>query len=190
MKRVIFLVVLLAGLCLIHAEANTFSLTLGAGIRNVTGTTDETGDNLYEKVYGKNNLAFGIDLGYQVIKALQIFLHSDYFSVKGELTLTKDETTLTIIPLELGGRFFLGKKIIFPYIGAGIGYYMYKEENIIGTVNDKQFGFFTEGGFKLLFMKSLFFDLKLKYVFLKVDGAEGKVNLGGLAYMGGIGITF
>lgn len=184
MKKIVLLLILLAAVCFINAQANTFSLALGAGIRNI-GEKE-----LAEEVYGQSNMIYTIDLGYQVTKSLQLFLHSDYLSVKGETTLTKEETKLTVIPIELGIRFFLGKKTIFPYLGAGGGYYMYKEENPIGTVDDKKIGFFAEGGFKFKFGGSFFIDVKIKHVFLKVDGPEGDVNLGGLAYMGGVGISF
>lgn len=190
MKKFIFSLIFLMALGLIGAEANNFSLSIGAGIRNVKGVEDETGTNLYTEVYGKNNMAYSIDLGYQVLESLQVFLHSDYFSVDGKLTFTGEDTKLKIIPIELGLRYFMGKKMIFPYIGAGTGYYMYKEENVIGTVDEKKFGFFGEGGLKYQFTELFFIDLKVKYIFLKVDGAEGQVDLGGLALTGGIGISF
>jgi outer membrane protein W len=190
MKKFIFSLILLIAVGLIGAETNNFSLSIGAGIRNVKGIEDETGTNLYTEVYGKNNIAYSIDLGYQVHKSLQVFLHSDYFSVNGKLTYTEEDTELKIIPIELGVRYFWGKKRIFPYIGAGTGYYMYKEENVIGTVDEKKFGFFGEGGLKYQFTEMFFIDLKVKYIFLKVDGAEEQVDLGGLALTGGIGISF
>jgi len=184
MKKVVSLAVLLMVFSVINVQAADFSLTLGAGIRNI-GEKD-----LAEEIYGTGNMSYYIDLGYNVSPALQIFLHTDYFSVKGELTFTKEETTLTLTPIELGARYFLGKKRFFPYVGLGAGYYMYKEENVIGTIDGKGFGFFGEAGFKVEITGPIFIDLKLKNVFLKVDGANGQIDLGGLSYMGGIGLAF
>ena len=184
MKKVIFILIFFIGTCFMNAGDNTFSLTVGAGMRYVAEK------DLFEEVYGDSHLAYSVDLGYKFGKSLQLFFHSDYLSVKGELTYTKEETTLTIIPLELGLRYQLGQKKLFPYIGAGAGYYMYKEDNPIDTVDEKQFGFFGEGGLKFYFVKSFFLDLKVKYVSLKVDGEEGDINIGGMALIGGVGISF
>ena len=98
------------------------------------------------------------------------------------MTYTKEETKLKIIPVELGARYLI--KVgngcsLFPYIGAGAGYYMYKEENVIGTVDEKKIGFFAEGGLRFYLMSSFFIDAKVKNVFLKVDDLQ----LGGFAFM-------
>jgi hypothetical protein len=73
---------------------------------------------------------------------------------------------------------------------VGTGYYLYREENVIGTVDEAKIGFFSEGGLRFHFTKGFFIDLKGKYIFLKVTGAEGQVDLGGFSLMGGIGISF
>lgn len=192
MKKVIFILIFLIVVCSAYAGEKAYSLTLNAGIRNITGVDDENGNNLYEEVYGKNNLIYGIDFGYNFGKYFQAFLHGEYFTVKGELTFTKEETTLTIIPIEMGARvkYMFGKQQFYPYFGVGAGYYLYKEENIIGTVDEGQFGFFTEGGIDIYFIDNFFLDLKAKYTIFKVDGADEKVDLGGLSLMGGIGISF
>jgi outer membrane protein W len=180
------------GISFIHAGSGDFSVVLGGGIRNVKGITTADGKNLFEEVYGKNNLAYSLDLGYNVAKYVQVFLHGEYFSSKGELTYTKEETTLTIIPAELGCRFMysFARDMFCPYIGLGGGFYSIKEENIISPYSETKAGFFGEAGFAFYFVKYCFLDLKAKYVFLKIDGADGKVDLGGLALMGGIGFSF
>ena len=147
-------------------------------------------DNLYKDVYSSNGSAFSIDLAYKVANSLQVFLHSDYFTVDGELTLTKEPTTLTILPIEVGLRLLAGKNKFRPYIGLGAGYYKYTEENIIGTMEENKVGFFGEAGLNFYFVKALFLDLKVKYIMLKVDGADGEITLGGLGLFGGIGISF
>lgn len=159
-----------------------FSLSVGAGMRNFS-------EQLYKDVYGSSGITYNVDLGFKFGKSLEAFLHTDYFSKTGELTYTKEETTLKIIPVELGARFLIkvgNGGSLFPYIGAGAGYYMYKEENFIGTVDEKKFGFFAEGGLRFYLMGSFFIDAKVKNVFLKVEDLQ----LGGFAFMGAIGISF
>jgi opacity protein-like surface antigen len=166
-----------------------YSLSVGAGMRNFS-------ESLYKTVYKDSGMSYNLDLGVIVSKSLEAFLHTDYFKKDGELTYTKEKTTLKIIPIELGARYLIAatkqcRPKLFPYLGAGAGYYMVKEENAIGTFDKKSFGFFVEGGLRFYVAGSFFIDAKIKDVFLKVKNDQDKnINLGGIAYMGAIGISF
>lgn len=164
-------------------KSGSINLTIGGGIKNMT-------EPIFKTVYGSNNIAYSVDLSYKTSGIFEIFLHSDYLSAKGELEFDPKDTTLTVIPIEFGLRFVFGKSKFNPYIGLGGGYYMLKEENFIGTVDDKQFGFFGEGGFRFHFGAKLFLDLKLKYNMLKYSINDISRDLGGLSYYAGIGFSF
>lgn len=207
MKKLIYFIIITLAITTLYAEnertafePGAFSITLSAGIRNIT-------DDLYEPIFGKNNLAYSLDLGYRLGRNLEIFLHSDYFSANGETTLTKEETTLTIVPIELGVRLMLIKGKLIPYFGAGGGYYLVKDKMMIEgssvELDDKEFGFFGEAGLKFYFTQQFFIDIKGKYVALKAKADDATINpagggviyiqdrnLGGLAFMGGLGISF
>ncbi len=159
-----------------------FSITAGGGIRNIS-------EEIFKTVYGSNVIAYNIDIAFKLGKSLEMFVHSDYLNVKGELEFAPKDTTLTIIPAEAGLRMIFGKSKFKPYLGLGAGYYMLKEENFIGTINDNSIGFFGEGGFRVYFGK-IFLDLKAKYIQLQYDVAGTKIDLGGLSYFGGIGFSF
>ena len=172
-------------------QPRSFAITLGAGGRNFS-------NNLYKDVYGGTPVIYSFDFAVRVIRPLEIFLHSDYLSVNGKTTYTKEGTTLKITPLELGFRYILSqnkscKQKIFPYLGAGAGYYLIKEEFAAGVpiepVDEKRLGFFAEGGVRFYFSKSLFIDAKLKYISVSVN-LEDTTKLGGLAYIGGLGFSF
>jgi hypothetical protein len=195
MKKIAFLMIFLWGICLIQANTptakkqtsrakfeSTFSVALGAGARNFMGDEDD--------VYGFANLVFSLDVGFRFKKSFEVFLHGEYLLAKGELTITREETTLTIIPVEAGGRFLFGEKKFLGYLGAGLGFYLINEENPIGTVNQGNIGFFAEGGIRFSFIESIFADLKLKYVALSVRPEDTTVNLGGICILAGIGYTF
>ena len=73
-------------------------------------------------------------------------------------------------------------------------------QNEVSEVSGNQFGFFTEAGFRYSFVKSFFFDLKVKYIFLnfepdkEAESTNGiiykeKKNLGGFAIIAAIGIS-
>ncbi|MCX6583170.1 MAG: outer membrane beta-barrel protein [Candidatus Aminicenantes bacterium] len=166
-----------------------YSFSVGAGMRNFS-------ENLFKTVYDNSGMSYNLDLGVKVAKSLEAFLHTDYFKKDGELTYTKEKSTLTIIPIELGARYLIGiskqcELKLFPYLGAGAGYYMVKEENPIGNFDKKGFGFFVEVGLRYYPAGSFFIDAKIKDVFLKIKNDQGRnINTGGFAYMGAIGISF
>ena len=145
MKKVTFLLILLLGIGLVQAKPtsanhNKFSIALGAGVRNFSGDTDD--------VYNLVNLTFCLDIGFRFARSFEVFLHTDFLTAKGNLTITDEETTITIIPIEAGGRFLMGKSNLCPYLGAGLGFYLINEENPIGTIDESSLGFFAEAGLK------------------------------------------
>lgn len=166
-----------------NTEPCKFSLSLGVGVRNIANSD-------YKDVYGNGAVTYNLDLGYKFNKNIEFFLHTDILKKDGELTYTKENTTLKIFPIELGVRNLFSSRTsgkFLPYLGLGAGYYMIKEENTIGNFDEKRIGFFFEGGLRAYLMKSVFIDLKLKDVILQT---ESKVKLGGFSYSGGIGFSF
>jgi outer membrane protein W len=122
------------------------------------------------------------------MKSGEIFLHSDYLSIEGETSYTKEKTTFKMTPAELGFRLLLGKKSFVPYIGLGGGFYSYEDVHPgLTSLSESKMGFFGEGGLKFFVSQSLLLDLKVKYIMLK---SEKDVDLGGLTYIGGIGFRF
>ncbi len=159
-----------------------FSFEVGAGIRSIS-------NDLYKDVYDSPGTVISFDFGYRVVKQVEIFAHTDYFKKDGKLTLTEEDTTLKLIPIEFGVRYLfnVGKTgRIVPYIGLGGGFYSIKETNVIGDFNESKAGFLLEGGIKFYIVKSFFLDLKLKDVILKYEDTK----LGGSVVLGGIGISF
>lgn len=196
MKKLAVLFILLGGVFIFTANAaeepctpNTLSITLGVGVRNFS-------NDQFKEVYDKTPLVYSVDIALRIMKSLEVFLHTDYLSTKGKTTYTREDTTLKITPIELGARFLLVSKKpcerkLLPYLGAGLGYYMIKEEFPGGTpiepVDEKRVGFFAEGGLRFYLMKSVFIDARLKYIGLR---SENNTQMGGPAYMGGLGFSF
>ncbi len=163
------------------------SITIGGGVRNIAAEDFDT-------IFDGTNICYSLDLSYKVSNNVELFLHSDYLKIDGKTDYTKEDTSFTLIPAELGFRYLLGKKKFKAYFGAGGGFYSYKDEHPgLETLNESQIGFFGEGGIRYLFSGSLFIDLKLKYILLKSkteDENGDTIDLGGLAYMVGIGFSF
>jgi opacity protein-like surface antigen len=168
MKKVTFLLILLLGIGLVQAKptsanTNKFSIALGAGVRNFSGDTDD--------VYNLVNLTFCLDIGFRFTRSFEVFLHTDFLTAKGNLTITDEETTITIIPIEAGGRFLMGK-------------------SPIGTIDESNLGFFAEAGLKYFFGKRIFIDVKLKYVMLSIRPEDNSINLGGPTVLVAFGFSF
>ena len=114
----------------------------------------------------------------------------------GQLTLTGEDTKLTIVPLEAGLLVRLGKGRWVPYLGAGAGYYKFKESNVLGNVTASKSGLVGIGGLRFT-RGSLILDLKAKYTSCQIepntapDGVESvKADIGGLALSLGLGLAF
>lgn len=163
-----------------------FSVAFLAGQRGVKA-------EYFEPVYGSAKMFYRGEIGYRAARQVEIVLGAEYFKAEGELTFTKEPSTLTITPLELGARALLGKSKLVPYLGAGLGLYMIKEENVIGTVDEKKTGFYGEGGVKFRVIPAVFVDARVKYVMVKLEtGGDEPISadLGGLAFAAGIGFSF
>lgn len=197
MKKIVVVAMILTGFFFLSAKEEndqpckhkSFSITLSAGARNFS-------ESLFKEVYESSPMIYSIDIAKKFMPSLEVFLHSDYLSKDGKYTFTGDSTTLKILPIEIGARFLVQmknpcKQKVFPYAGAGVGYYMieekYSDTSPVEDVKENRVGFFAEGGLKFYFAKSIFVDAKLKYIALK---SEGGTQLGGLAYMGGLGFSF
>jgi len=160
-----------------------FSLTALAGLRAFQN--DE-----FEPVYHGSQPAFGLEIGRRLGRKIEVFFFADHLVADGELTHTKEATTLSLTALEGGARLALPLGRFVPYLGAGLGYYLVNEENVIGTLDEKQAGFFTLAGLRFRVVKSLFAEVRLKYVFLRLQPFSRSVDLGGFFAGGGIGVAF
>lgn len=176
-----------------------FSLSVGAGMRSLN---EDSADSLY----GKNNLAYSFDLAYGLSKYMDVFIHTDYFKVDGETSLTNEATSLRIIPLEIGLRLRLSGSRFVPQVGFGAGYYMVTDnmevEGQTFTFEKNQVGFFIEGGLRVYVTGKLFVFAQGRFIFLKVkpdesssEDATGVIyyterDLGGFFLSAGLGIRF
>ncbi len=195
-KFIIIFFVLFLSLAILADDGNfkkSFSILVGGGMRNLNSRD-------YEDIYGKNNIVYTFDISYDLAKQFELFLHSDYLSSKGKLTYTQEETTIEIVPVEIGLRISSKKGSFRPFFGVGAGYYTYSEENIMGKIEEAKSGFFGEGGFRYYFGK-MFFSVFGKYVVLKVSPQsevetenatlkDEEVDFGGLLFGFGVGYRF
>jgi|GEM_PF-724519 len=144
-------------------------------------------DSAYTDVY-QNGLIYGGELRIGGSK-IAGWLEGSYRAETGELTYTKEQTDVSVMAVEAGAlyRFMTGNLI--PYAGAGIGYFMFKEENeAIGQIKQNKIGFCLVGGASYVLGKSFVVDARLKYAFCSMKPADFDIQVGGLTI--GIGIGF
>ena len=80
---------------------------------------------------------------------------------------------------------------ISPYVGAGIGFYMFDEKNsFIGEAQKSNVGFCGAAGVSVFVAKLLVLDCRLKYSTCSMKPADFDINIGGLTMGIGLGVRF
>jgi hypothetical protein len=145
-------------------------------------------DGTFKAVYGRP-LTLGIEFRVRVFGRAFLSAAAGHLQKKGSTTLTEDPTTLTITPVEVTALYYILSGSISPYVGGGGGAYLYKESNSIGNVKGTGYGFAVRGGVAALTGRFIL-DAGFIYNGVKVSGADGKVDIGGLRLIAGAGIVF
>lgn len=122
-------------------------------------------ESRFKAVYGKEVAIKGIAFSASVFRFINIYFEAKYFKKDGELTYTKEKTTLQLLPVSLGIRFIKKFGLFYPFIGAGGDLYFYHEDNPIGTVLNYTRGYHFQGGVYIQPIKKipLLFGARLKY---------------------------
>jgi len=150
-------------------------------------------EEAFRDIYGTPPvLGVELDLGRRTVGG---WLEAGWLKRSGKLTLTGEETRLTVVPIEAGLRVRLGKGRWVPYLGIGAGYYKFKERNVLGNVTDSGFGPVGVGGLRFA-RGHLIFDVKAKYTSCRIepntapDGVDSiRADIGGLALSLGLGLA-
>ena len=146
-------------------------------------------DSAFKPIYG-NGMVFGgeLRLGDRKITG---WLEGNYRARTGKSSFTKEETKMNVLAIEGGALYTIKSGNIVPYVGAGLGYYMYKETNQpIGEAKKSNIGFCVVGGASMRVFKSLALDARIKYSTCSMQPADYKVNIGGLTFGFGLGLGF
>ena len=147
-------------------------------------------NEVFRDVYSGGAI-FGLDLAVPVGGVFRVWAGADLFSKTGALTLSEDETKVRIVPLYVGLRCEFGRTGLRPYIGAAAAYFMFHEENVLGTVSDGGIGFLTQAGVLLRIGGPVWLDVHAGYrgCTLKTDDEDPlEAKLDGIH--GGLGLAF
>ena len=159
------------------------------GAVEVRGLYFHPTEKAFQNVYG-NSLVFGGGAFIGLGKHMDVWVSGDYFRKKGELTFSKEETTLQIIPVYAGLRWrFPGNSYHF-YVSAGVGYFWFKEENLMGTVKESNISYLGKAGCFVKVFKGVYVDAHFQYTYGSVQPLEVKNQISGLSLGLGIGYDF
>lgn len=191
MKKMILLLVGLLPLLALPAMASSSSSAAGRRFSLAAiGGLHAFANQDFKRIYGANHPEFGLDLDCRLDSKVTVFLSVAHLSASGELTYSGEATTFRLTSLEGGARLTFPMGRFVSYAGAGAGYYLVKEENVIARLDEKQGGFFVLGGLRYHFSKALFAAVQVKYVFLELKPFAEKVDLGGWFAGAGLGVAF
>ncbi len=151
-------------------------------------TSFRPSDEYFREIYG-NGICYGGELDVGLTRNIFLWAGVDYKSKKGKMTLTQEETKIRILPISAGAGYQFHLGAVNPYLGAGIGYFDYKEESPLGAVKKGNMGFVGQGGV-LLVVGPLLIDFQAGYSYCKVKPAEVDADLGGLCLGVGLGFEF
>lgn len=146
-------------------------------------------DERYQRVYGSGTVMPSLSLSFG--KRLYEFrLETEFFRKTGNMTVTREEVKLSITPIIVGGRFKFFNFKLKPYIGAGIGFYVYKESlpERFEEVSGVSEGFHAELGLDYSLSNRISFNFNVRFITAKIKDTE--VNLGGISIGFGAAYNF
>ncbi len=146
-------------------------------------------EKAFKDIYG-GGMVVGGEISVGIWRNFELWFGGSYFSKKGELTFTREETELEIYPIGGGLKYKLSTGIFDLYAGAGLNYYWYKESNPLGDVSEGGLGCTGKIGSYVRITGGFLIDLYLNYSYCKVKPADFEIDIGGIEAGMGIGYRF
>ena len=149
-------------------------------------------DSAFKDAYGTGSMMFGASLSANLENRWELRGEINYFSAKGEMTLSKEEITYTFMPIVAGLRFrVFDTKRISPYLGTGVNFCSYKEkipERFGGEITGSKTGFHGEIGTYIYISQYFQLDFNLRYTVAKIEVLDKERELGG--FRAGVGVEY
>jgi hypothetical protein len=147
-------------------------------------------DSVFREVY-KSGTVFGGELAVPIAGGLHLWAGAEYFGKSGLLSLSEEMTKVSIIPVYLGLRYHFGKSAVRPYLGAAAAYFLFKEDNPLGSVSESGIGYLGQAGLLVKVAGPVSLDLYANYraCTLRTDEPDPvEAKIGG--FSGGAGLVF
>lgn len=136
-------------------------------------------ESQFAEIYG-GGLKYGGIIEVDIWKNIGLCAGGSYFSKKGELTFTKEETKLTLIGFDVCPvyKFTSGKWQV--YAAIGLRYFLFQESNVLGEVNKGGLGLMGKIGVFVNVLKGLTVEFFLDMASCSMEPADFKINIGGI----------
>ncbi|NIM90623.1 MAG: outer membrane beta-barrel protein [Candidatus Aminicenantes bacterium] len=144
-------------------------------------------DQAFREIYG-SGLQVGGKLQVDVLKKTSLWLGASYFSNKGELTFTKEEITLRIIPVYLGVGYRFTEEKVIPFLSVGMGIHFYREIAPLDTLKYARFGYLAQTGVWVELASKFSVELEVNYSSCTIKPEGTAINIGGIGI--GIGLRY
>jgi uncharacterized protein YgiM (DUF1202 family) len=108
----------------------------------------------------------------------------------GKLSFTKEATKVTVTAVEAGALYRLKAADLSPYVGAGLGYHMLNETNVLGDAKQNKLGFCAIGGVSMTASRRIVLDARLKYSIVSMKPVDVAIKVGGITIGAAIGLKF
>ena len=181
----------LRAVLVVMAFAGMTTASWGAGVSlTFKGGLFWPSDSVFREVY-KSGTVLGGELAVPIAGGLHLWAGVEYFGKSGLLTVSEEVTKVRIIPVYLGLRCHFGKSAVRPYLGAAAAYFLFKEENLLGSVSESGIGFLGQAGLLIKVAGPVSFDLFGNYraCTLKTDEPDPvEAKIGGIS--AGFGLVF
>ena len=130
-------------------------------------------NELYKEVYGSGSVMPAISLAFGN-NHYEVRAETGLFNKTGAMTKSKESVKLRINPITIGARIKFLKTKLRPYIGAGVGLYLYKETlpARFESVSDSTMGFHGEGGFCFALSRKIDIDLNFRLYLGKITSVR------------------
>ncbi|MHB8055470.1 MAG: SH3 domain-containing protein [Candidatus Aminicenantales bacterium] len=146
-------------------------------------------DAQYKDVYS-DGMVFGGELRFGG-KSLGGWLEGNYRSATGKLTYTEEETKMSVMAIEAGALYRFAMDQLNPYLGGGVGMYMFNEKSTpMGEAKKSSIGFCVIGGASFFLGDSFVVDARIKWSTCSMKPADFDINVGGITLGLGLGIRF
>jgi hypothetical protein len=144
-------------------------------------------DKMFRDIYG-GGITYGLEMSTFVSRNFEMWIEGGYFSKAGRLTYTEEKTTLRIVPVGGGVRYLFSAGRWKFQTGLGLGYFFFREANVLGTVLAGKLGLVGTIGSCFALSERVLIDAWARYSYYQMKPEDLKFNVGGIE--AGVGLAY
>ena len=146
-------------------------------------------EEVFREIYS-SGAQFGGELVYTFWYNYGLFLRGSYFQRDGQLSFTKDKTTVKILPLIIGFRYHVTGRRVSGFLDLGLGLFHFDEKNPLGQATVNKLGYAISSGLNIFIYQGFYLGGRLDYTYCQVKPFELAAQIGGLNLGLNIGYRF